>query len=140
VDEPAVQAAKAAHFAAHGAALPLPYAVNALPLAAAPFAAPLAAAPLAAIPALAAPGLVAHPNGAVVPVDEPAVQIERANHLASHGLNIPAALGYANGFGINAYAYAPAFAGLVAHPNGAVVPVDEPAVQAARAAHLAHFG
>ena len=26
---------------------------------------------------------------------------------------------------------------LVAHPNGAVVPVDEPAVVAARAAHLA---
>merc|ERR1712007_305592 len=30
--------------------------------------------------------------------------------------------------------------GLVAHPNGAVVPADEPAVAAARGAHLAHFG
>ena len=29
---------------------------------------------------------------------------------------------------------------LVAHPNGAVVPADEPAVAAARGAHLAHFG
>merc|ERR1719244_1383187 len=45
--------------------------------------------------------------------------------------------------------YAPAYAGaygyagplnlntqLIAHPNGAVVPLDEPAVAAARAAHL----
>ena len=32
------------------------------------------------------------------------------------------------------------FFGLVAHPNGAVVPVDEPAVQAARADHLAAKG
>merc|ERR1719153_1142048 len=30
--------------------------------------------------------------------------------------------------------------GLVSHPNGAVVPVDEPAVQAARADHLAAGG
>ena len=29
---------------------------------------------------------------------------------------------------------------LVGHPNGAVVPVDEPAVLAARGQHLAHFG
>merc|ERR1712038_2244716 len=28
---------------------------------------------------------------------------------------------------------------LIAHPNGAVVPVDEPAVAAARADHLANF-
>jgi hypothetical protein len=28
---------------------------------------------------------VAHPNGAVVPVDEPAVAAARAQHLAAHG-------------------------------------------------------
>ena len=28
---------------------------------------------------------VAHPNGAVVPVDEPAVAAARADHLAAHG-------------------------------------------------------
>merc|ERR1712243_301497 len=59
--------------------------------------------------------LVAHPNGAVVPVDEPAVAAARVAYAAG---------------------YAP-YAGLVAHPNGAVVPVDEPAVAAARADHLA---
>ena len=40
-------------------------------------------------------------------------------------------------------AVAPAHYGLVAHPNGAVVPADEPAVVEARAAHLnalAHAG
>ena len=37
-----------------------------------------------AVPAVAAlPALVAHPNGAVVPVDEPAVQEARAAHLAA---------------------------------------------------------
>merc|ERR1719370_2255212 len=81
--------------------------------------------------------LVAHPNGAVVPVDEPAVAAARADHLATKGVygGVYAAAGpvaYAAG-------YAP-YAGLVAHPNGAVVPVDEPAVAAARADHLAAHG
>merc|ERR1719495_1905431 len=31
------------------------------------------------------PHLVAHPNGAVTPVDEPAVAAARADHLAAHG-------------------------------------------------------
>merc|ERR1712002_643792 len=65
--------------------------------------------------------------------------------------------GYGAGYGYAAAAplatgyagYAPAYAGaygyagplnlntqLIAHPNGAVVPLDEPAVAAARAAHL----
>ena len=79
-----------------------------------------------------APALVAHPNGAVVPVDEPAVQAARAEHLAAAGLT-----GYAAGYGYAAAPYAVGYAGLVAHPNGAVVPVDEPAVQAARAEHFA---
>merc|ERR1711933_366907 len=95
-------------------------------------------------------GLVGHPNGAVVPVDEPAVAAARADHFAAGGGR--GALGYA-GVG---YAAAPAVAAapvavaaapvyaagygysgpmglnthLVGHPNGAVVPVDEPAVAA----------
>merc|ERR1739848_958063 len=81
--------------------------------------------------------LIAHPNGAVVPVDEPAVAAARADHLATKGVygGVYAAAGpVAYGAG-----YAP-YAGLVAHPNGAVVPVDEPAVAAARADHLAAHG
>merc|ERR1719400_290095 len=86
-------------------------------------------------------GLVAHPNGAVVPVDEPAVAAARADHLAAKGVVAHAAYGHA----AVAHAAVPAilhggYAGplnlnthLVAHPNGAVVPVDEPAVAAARA-------
>merc|ERR1719315_234540 len=90
-------------------------------------------------------GLVAHPNGAVVPVDEPAVAAARADHLAAKGVVAHAAYGHA----AVAHAAVPAvvhggYAGplnlnthLVAHPNGAVVPADEPAVASARAAHLA---
>ena len=77
--------------------------------------------------------LVAHPNGAVVPADEPAVVAARADHLAAKGVVASAA--YAP---VAAVApIAAAHGGLVAHPNGAVVPVDEPAVAAARADHLA---
>merc|ERR1712106_1181410 len=95
-------------------------------------------------------GLVAHPNGAVVPVDEPAVAAARADHLAAKGIVDHAAYGHA-GAG-HAYAGVPAVAHagyggplnlnthLVAHPNGAVVPADEPAVVAARAEHLAAQG
>merc|ERR1711881_165870 len=107
-------------------------------------------------------GLQSHPNGAVTPVDEPAVAAARADHLAT---KFGAGLGYAAGYGYAGYAggyaagygysglgyagYAPAYAAdygyagplnlntqLIAHPNGAVVPLDEPAVAAARAAHL----
>merc|ERR1712066_292906 len=129
-------------------------------------------------------GLQSHPNGAVTPVDEPAVAAARADHLATKfgaGLGYagygagygyaglcyaaPVASGYAGygaGYGYAAAApvvatgyagYAPAYAGaygyagplnlnthLVAHPNGAVVPVDEPAVAAARADHFAAQG
>merc|ERR1711970_640211 len=96
-------------------------------------------------------GLQAHPNGAITPIDEPAVAAARADHLAAKGLvygagvPIVAAPGYA--------AYAPTYAAvygyagplnlntqLIAHPNGAVVPLDEPAVAAARADHLASKG
>merc|ERR1712198_275352 len=64
---------------------------------------------LAACVAVSAGQLVTHPNGAVVPADEPAVAHARAAHLATHG-------------GVYGYPYA--YAG--AYPYGAVVPVDEP--------------
>merc|ERR1739849_39361 len=116
-------------------------------------------------------GLQSHPNGAVTPVDEPAVAAARADHLATKfgaGLGYAGyAPGYAAGYGYAGYGagygyaaaapvvatgyagYAPAYAGaygyagplnlntqLIAHPNGDVVHLDEPAVAADRAAHL----
>merc|ERR1711962_1865897 len=102
----------------------------------------------ATIAASAPRALVSHANGAVVPADEPAVAAARAAHLrASAGAaSAPAA---ANVYGYSgAAASAPAGSGygysgplnmnnrLVDYPNGAKVPADEPAVAAARAAHL----
>ena len=109
--------------------------------------------------------LIAHPNGAVVPVDEPAVAAARADHLVAKGqayaAATPVVAQVAAPVAQVAYAAAPAIAAapvapiaapvatygyagplnlntqLVAHPNGAVVPVDEPAVAAARADHFA---
>merc|ERR1712045_125191 len=63
VDTPEVQAAKAAHFAAHGIAAPVAYAAGY----------PYGVA-----------GLVAHPNGAVVPAEPADVVAARAEHLAAH--------------------------------------------------------
>merc|ERR1712001_746393 len=139
VDEPAVAAARADHLAARGAqyAAIAPVAV----------AAPAFAAPIAAVPAvgygysgplnLNTP-LVAHPNGAVVPADEPAVAAARADHFAAGG---GLAGGLYAGAAVGPYGYGAGYGyGLVAHPNGAVVPVDEPAVQAARADHFAAKG
>merc|ERR1711962_695345 len=102
-------------------------------------------------------GLVGAPNGAVVPVDEPRVAAAKADHLATkfgHGgpviagpaisaplVAAPAiaapiapvvAAGYAGPLNLNTH--------LVAPPNGAVVPADEPAVAAARADHFAAKG
>merc|ERR1712154_654468 len=124
-------------------------------------------------------GLVAHPNGAVVPADEPAVAAARAEHLSAKGVVAHAAYAapavatpvahaayaapavaaapvahaaYAAApVAPAAYAAVPAVAHgytgplnlntqLVGHPNGAVVPVDEPAVAAARAEHLSAKG
>jgi len=168
VDEPAVAAAKAEHLATKGPV----YAA-----AAAPIAAPVAPLGYAASPVGYAAGygyagplnlnaqLVAHPNGAVVPLDEPAVAAARADHLAAKGevyaaqapivaaplaaaapvIASAAPLGYAAspvGYAAG-YGYAGPLnlnAQLVAHPNGAVVPLDEPAVAAARADHLAAKG
>ena len=112
---PEVQAAEAAHFAAHG--LPYAYGYNGY--------AGLYAGAYAYPYAYAYGGLVGHPNGAVVPVDEPAVQQARAEHFAAYGLPVVAPVA------------ALSYAGLVAHPNGAVVPVEPADVQAARAEHLA---
>merc|ERR1712142_479862 len=108
-------------------------------------------------------GLQSHPNGAVTPIDEPAVAAARADHLATKfgaGPGYAAGYGYAGygglgyagygyGAGLGYAGYAGAYAAgygyagplnlntqLIAHPNGAVVPLDEPAVAAARAAHL----
>merc|ERR1711962_1781027 len=121
------------------------------------------AAPAIAAPAIAAPAingyaagygyggplnlnaqLVAHPNGAVVPADEPAVAAARASHFAAGG-GRAAPIVAAPAIGANAagYGYAGPLnlnAQLVAHPNGAVVPADEPAVAAARANHFAAGG
>merc|ERR1711931_379712 len=103
------------------------------------------------------PQLIAHPNGAVVPLDEPAVAAARAAHLdtqaAEYAASAPVIAAAPVVAAVPAVADAPVaavgygYAGplnlntkLVAHPNGAVVPVDEPAVAAARADHLATKG
>merc|ERR1711922_75836 len=160
-DEPAVAAVRASHLAAHGNILPhagLPYAAG-YPYAAGhayaagyPYAAGHAyAAGYAGYPYAAGyvhQPFVAHPNGAVVPADEPAVVAARADHLAAHGAAYAAGYPYAAGYA--GYPYAAGYVNqpLVAHPNGAVVPADEPAVVpaeplevvAARAEHLAAHG
>merc|ERR1711937_522944 len=52
-------------------------------------------------------GLQSHPNGAVTPVDEPAVAAARADHLAT---KFGAGLGYA-GYAPGYAGYAPGYAG-----------------------------
>merc|ERR1712105_241568 len=98
-------------------------------------------------------------NGAITPIDEPRVAALKADHLATKfgaGPVVAAGpVGYAAApiahvapvASVPAYAPAYGYAGplnlnthLVAHPNGAVVPVDEPAVAAARADHFAAQG
>merc|ERR1712012_898649 len=123
-DEPAVAAAKAQFAAAGGVVNPV------LAYAGYPY---LAGYPYAAAYGYPYGGLVAHPNGAVVPVDEPAVAA-KAEFAAAGGVVAPSgALAYA---GLLYVAGLP-YAGLVAHPNGAVVPVEPADVVAARAEHLA---
>merc|ERR1719153_1789260 len=94
--------------------------------------------------------LVDHPNGAKVPADEHAVASARAAHLSSKAaIAASAPVGAAAPFAAAPFAAAPFAAApfkytgplnmekrLVDHPNGAKVPVDEPAVATARAAHL----
>merc|ERR1712111_57580 len=104
--------------------------------------------------AAASAQLVTYPNGAVAPAKTPEVQAAEAAHFAAKG-----AYAYAPGFYNGYYAgawngaypynfgyagypgyYNGYFGGLVARPNGAVVPVDEPAVAAAKAEHFAAHG
>merc|ERR1712088_921431 len=89
---------------------------------------------LAACVAVSSAQLVTYPNGAQVPVDTAEVQAAKVAHAAAGGLIHPVAYaGYPY-----AYAYhAGVPGGLVAHANGAVVPVEPADVQAARAEHLA---
>merc|ERR1712198_752679 len=155
-DEPAVAAARAEHLSAKGVVAHAAYAAPAVAAYAAH--ATYAAAPVAPAaytgPLNLNTQLVGHPNGAVVPVDEPAVAAARAEHLSAKGAIAHAAyaapavaaapVAHAAYAAVPAVpAVAPAHYGLVAHPNGAVVPADEPAVVEARAAHLnalAHAG
>merc|ERR1711962_211591 len=136
VDEPAVAAARANHLAAYGAA-GIANSATAAP-AYQGYADGYAGGYGYAGAQNLNTQLVAHPNGAVVPADEPAVAAARTNHFAAGGgraapiVAAPAYQGYATGYG---YAAGYGSAGpqnlntqLVAHPNGAVVPADEPAV------------
>merc|ERR1719369_2104867 len=146
VDTPAVAAARAGHLGALAATNGAAIGYAAPAVAATPVV--VAAAPIIAAQGYAGPlnlnvqPLVAHPNGAVTPADEPAVAAARAAHLSTKVAAAPivaaaapvvAAAGYAGPLNLNVQP-------LVAHPNGAVVPADEPAVVAARADHLATKG
>merc|ERR1719397_2130114 len=165
IDEPRVAALKADHLATKFGAGPVvaagPVGYAAAPVAHVGYAAgPVVAAAPAYAPAYGYAGplnlktpLVPHPNGAFVPVAEPAVAAARADHFAAQGAAFaaagpvvaapvavggvyahaaPVAYGYGGPLNLNTH--------LVAHPNGAVVPVDEPAVAAARADHFAAKG
>merc|ERR1712165_283744 len=77
--------------------------------------------------------LVTYANGAVAPAKTAEVVAAEHAHFAAHGIAAPVApIVYAAG-----YPYA--VAGLTAHPNGAVVPVEPQDVLDARAEHLSHF-
>merc|ERR1712088_824818 len=86
---------------------------------------------LFAVVASAAAQLITHPNGAVTPDLTPEQKAATAAHLAAKGFVHPYAYGYPyagayNGYYNGAYAAGSpyAVAGLTAHPNGAVVPVE----------------
>merc|ERR1712165_314859 len=106
--------------------------------------------------------LIAHPNGAVVPLDEPAVAAARAAHLdtqaAEYAASAPVIAAAPAVAAVPAVATVPAVAAapvaavgygyagplnlntqLVAHPNGAVVPLDEPAAAAGPVAYGAGY-
>merc|ERR1712013_855805 len=84
--------------------------------------------------------LVDHPNGAKIPADEPAVASARAAHLSSKvaiAASAPVAVAaHISTSGLKYTGPLNLSTKLVDHPNGAKVPVDEPAVASARAAHL----
>merc|ERR1719474_506100 len=83
--------------------------------------------------------LVDHPNGAKVPIDEPAVATARAAHLSSKVATAASSVDAFAPFAAAPFKYNGPLnmeTRLVDHPNGAKVPIDEPAVASARAAHL----
>merc|ERR1712112_400119 len=150
--DPNVALATAQHYAAKGVTswTPLEGAANVHPADAQVVVGyPYAAYSYAAYPYALAPfaPLVAHPNGAVVPVEPKDVVDARAEHLAAvaeagrkkRSADAQVVVGYpyaAYGYAAYPYALAP-FAPLVAHPNGAVVPLEPKDVVDARAEHLA---
>merc|ERR1712121_45837 len=89
-------------------------------------------------PLAGVPQLVAHPNGAVTPADEPAVVAARADHLAAKGAAFHAAVASGPGFAgpVAGPAFAPAAFAPAVRAIGPIAPADEPAVVAARADHL----
>merc|ERR1712013_78421 len=133
VDEPAVASARAAHLSSKAAI------ANSAPVGAA---ATFAASGFKSGAFNLDTRLVDFPNGAKVPADEPAVASARAAHLSSKAsidASVPVAadipistsdLKYTGPLNLNT------ITSFVDHPNGAKVPADEPAVAAARAAHL----
>eukprot|EP00096_Caligus_rogercresseyi_P001721 TRINITY_DN128_c0_g1_i17.p1 TRINITY_DN128_c0_g1~~TRINITY_DN128_c0_g1_i17.p1 ORF type:complete len:203 (-),score=41.78 TRINITY_DN128_c0_g1_i17:168-776(-) len=166
-DTPAVAHAKAQHFAAKGyphggvyAHGPAPYA-HGYAHGPAPYAHGYAHAAAPAYPQAGYLPLVAHPNGAVTPADTPEVAAAKAAHVAAGGsAHYAAGYPYAAHHGLAHHGvahhglahhglahhglahhgpapYVAGYHGLVAHPNGAVVPVEAPENQAARAAHFA---
>merc|ERR1711970_1485122 len=104
-------AARADHLALKGAIAP----VDAV--------APAVAGPVSAAPAL---------GYAAAPVAYAGYAPYAAGYAPYAAGYAPYAYGYAGPLNLNTQ--------LIAHPNGAVVPVDEPAVAAARADHLAVKG
>ena len=81
--------------------------------------------------------LVGYANGAVAPAKTPEVVAAEQAHFAAHGIAAPVAAAYGYPYAAG-YPYAPlSYAGLVAHPNGAVVPAEPAEVVAARQAHFA---
>ena len=83
--------------------------------------------------------LVSHPNGALVPVDEPAVAAARAKHLSTApGQTSLVQHREHSAEDIVRHGYPQERPSLVKHPNGAIVPVESQDVIDARAAHLAH--
>merc|ERR1711874_944895 len=164
--DPNNAAATKEHFAAlaEAGSIVNPYNTHAHELAVPYLAAPLYYGKRSAEPqVLGADGLVTYPNGAVAPFD-PNVAVATAQHYAAkaaHGSYVPLA-GAANVHPPAAivygrkkreadpqlllgafphpytYSFAPvAFTPLVAHPNGAVVPLEPEDVVKARADHLA---
>merc|ERR1712168_331234 len=138
VDEAAVTAARADHFAAGGGQAGPAAVANAAPVVA-PVVAPFSYSG----PLNLNTKMVEHNNGAVVPVDEAAVATARADHFASgggqaghiavaHAAPVVAPFIYSGPLNLNTK--------MVEHNNDAVVPVDEAAVATACADHFAAGG